>query len=109
MTPAALILLHICYPLAFAQTTINTGLIAYKVWMQHRKSQKSGLQVVSGTGGVSLMTVVWILVESAMGYTVLNLVVAILFVVNHKAVIMLQGCIPPFASEYPFSLLRRVQ
>lgn len=99
MTPATLVLLRICYPLNFAQCTINTGLIAYKVWKRHRSSDRLGLQVAPGSAGVSLMTVAYIIVESAMGYTALNFVLGVMYLVNHRAVTMLQGSMAPFASE----------
>ncbi|KAJ2918006.1 hypothetical protein MD484_g2363, partial [Candolleomyces efflorescens] len=54
------------YPINFAQNVLTTGLIAYKIFKQHRTSQSIGLNV---SHRISLMHVMRIIVESALIYT----------------------------------------
>lgn len=83
---------NLTFPLNMAQNVLTTGLIAYKIYMQHRASRASGLQLSSA---VNLVTIVRIIVESAMVYTIVTAIIIILFFVHHPAVVVPQYALPP--------------
>ncbi|KAF8880628.1 hypothetical protein BD779DRAFT_1069533 [Infundibulicybe gibba] len=86
-------LMSAIYPLAFAQNTLATGLIAYRIWTQHRASVRVG---VHNTGSrMNLMYIVRIVVESAMVYTVQLLILIVLYTLQHNAQFVLQLAIVP--------------
>jgi hypothetical protein len=64
------------YALAFVQNTMTTGLIAYPIWQQDRKSQ--GLMSSSHR----LIFLVRIIVESASIYVLNVLIIIILYALN---------------------------
>jgi uncharacterized iron-regulated membrane protein len=84
------------YALAFAQNSITTGLIAYKIWHQHRSSVAAGMTSGRKT---SLISVVRIVVESAAIYLFLLLVLIILYALKHNAQFILQEASVPTVGE----------
>ena len=53
------------YPMNFVQNTLTTGLIAFKIWRQHRQSVAAGVRPF----GSSLIGVMRVVIESALLYT----------------------------------------
>ncbi|RXW19533.1 hypothetical protein EST38_g6318 [Candolleomyces aberdarensis] len=92
-------ILYITFPLNLAQNLLTTSLIAFKIYMQHRATVRSGLQI---SAGLDLVGVIRIIVESAMVYTLETLVIIILFVLNHPAVVIVQHSLPPSIGTYHF-------
>ncbi|TFK20023.1 hypothetical protein FA15DRAFT_722304 [Coprinopsis marcescibilis] len=80
------------FPLQFVQNLLTTGLISWRLWIQHRRSQRAGVMF---TGGVSLLTIVRIVVESALIYTLEMLVMMVLFFIGHPAQIIFQHALVP--------------
>ncbi|TFK18218.1 hypothetical protein FA15DRAFT_710057 [Coprinopsis marcescibilis] len=80
------------YPVNLAQNCLTTGLIAYKIWRQHRNSQKAGLV---NSSGLNLITVVRIMIESASIFTFQQLVLLILHLLNHRAQVILHATMVP--------------
>ncbi|KAF6747661.1 hypothetical protein DFP72DRAFT_1016088 [Ephemerocybe angulata] len=80
--------MNLIFPLNLAQNVLTTGLISYKIYMQHRQTRASGLPQLSSA--VNLMTIFRIIVESAMLYTVLTIIIIILFLIHHPAVVLPQ-------------------
>ncbi|RXW19539.1 hypothetical protein EST38_g6314 [Candolleomyces aberdarensis] len=83
---------NMVFPLNLAQNVITTSLIAAKIYMQHRASQRSGLQLSSA---INLITIIRIIVESAMIYTVLTIIIIILLFTVNPAVAIPQQCLAP--------------
>jgi hypothetical protein len=80
------------YPVNLAQNCLTTGLIAFKIWKQHRFSQKAGLRQ---SGGLPLMTVARIIIESASIYTLQQLVLLVLHMLNHRAQVIIHATMVP--------------
>ncbi|KAJ3506656.1 hypothetical protein NLJ89_g6752 [Agrocybe chaxingu] len=80
------------YPVAFAQNTITTGMIAFKIWKQHRASRTMG---VVNSSSLDLLSVLRIIIESAMIYTIQLLVLIILFPLHHNAQFIVQDAVIP--------------
>jgi len=85
------------YPLSLTQNVLTTGLIAWKIWTQHRLSKKSGLKVANR---ISLLQIIRIIVESAMVYTFQVLALVILYFVGHPLQFVFQTLIIPTSGEY---------
>ncbi|KXN89033.1 hypothetical protein AN958_06384 [Leucoagaricus sp. SymC.cos] len=81
------------YPLVFAQNIITTGLIAFKIWTQHRTSAANG--VVDASSRLSLMHILRIIIESAGIYTIQLLVLLILYPMQHNAQFIVQSAVIP--------------
>jgi len=77
------------YSLAFVQNTMTTGLIAYRIWVQDRKSQG----VVSSS--LHLITLIRIIVESASIYVLNVLILIILYALNSNGQFVAQEAIVP--------------
>lgn len=80
-------LFDMLFPLNLAQNVLTTGLISYMIWSQHRTTKASGLQLSSS---FNLITIFRIVVESAMIYTVVIIIIIILFRLNHPAALIFQ-------------------
>ncbi|TFK21959.1 hypothetical protein FA15DRAFT_644784 [Coprinopsis marcescibilis] len=80
------------YPVNLAQNILTTGLIIFKIWRQHMQSQAIGVIV---TSRVNMVTVVRIIVESAVIYTIQQMVLVILYSINHPAQLLLHGTVIP--------------
>ncbi|TFK26901.1 hypothetical protein FA15DRAFT_692888 [Coprinopsis marcescibilis] len=75
------------YPINLAQNTMTTGLIAFKIWRQHRLAVKANLHSYQG-GAVPLLSVARIIIESAAIYTVQQLVLLVLSAKKHPAEVL---------------------
>ena len=84
------------YSLAFVQNSITTGLIAYRIWRQDRRSVAAGISTGSKT---SLIPVVRIVVESAAIYLLELLVLIVLYALKHNAQFILQEAVVPTVGE----------
>lgn len=80
------------YPFAFAQNTITTGMIAFKIWRQHRHSVDSGVVNVSP---LNLLAIMRIIIESAMIYTLQLLILILLFPLQEYAQVIVQNTVIP--------------
>ncbi|KIM81512.1 hypothetical protein PILCRDRAFT_821298 [Piloderma croceum F 1598] len=77
------------YALAFVQNTMTTGMIAYRIWQQDRKSQ--GLV----SSSLSLIVTIRIIVESALVYVLNVLILIILYALNSNGQFIAQEAIVP--------------
>ncbi|TFK18634.1 hypothetical protein FA15DRAFT_248708 [Coprinopsis marcescibilis] len=80
------------FPLQFAQNILTTSLIAFKIWSQHRKVKKVGVVPASG---LNLISIVRIVIESALVYTISMLVMIILYFTGNPAAIIFQHALVP--------------
>lgn len=85
-------ILKITYPLNLVQNVGTTGLIIYKLWSQYKKTVKSGLDPNRGLGFIAVMR---IMVESASIYTVVMLLMTILWYIDHPSVVIVQHVLAP--------------
>ncbi|KAF9004534.1 hypothetical protein BDQ17DRAFT_1304591 [Cyathus striatus] len=85
--------LNTIYPFAFVQNVMTTGMIALKIWRQHRASNAFG--VVDITSRLSLINIMRVVVESAMIYTVQLLILIILYPLHHNAQFIVQSAVVP--------------
>ncbi|TFK18033.1 hypothetical protein FA15DRAFT_683390 [Coprinopsis marcescibilis] len=83
--------LRLNFPLAFCQNVITTGLIAFRIWKQHRQTKKVGLTISSG---VNLLSIARIIVESAFIYTSILLAMIILQFSHASSVILQHALVP---------------
>jgi len=84
------------YPISFAQNTITTGLIAFKIWQQHRISSSAGARNASS---ITLPKVLMIVIESAMIYTLQQLALIILYFLGSNGQYIVCGAIAPSIGE----------
>ncbi|KAG2009422.1 hypothetical protein CC2G_012361 [Coprinopsis cinerea AmutBmut pab1-1] len=80
------------FPLHFAQNVVTTGMIAFKLWQHHRRTRRVGVSV---SGGLSMITIVRIMVESALLYTVQMAINIVLFFLNSSGQVVIQHCLIP--------------
>ncbi|TFK18227.1 hypothetical protein FA15DRAFT_730831 [Coprinopsis marcescibilis] len=80
------------FPLHFVQNIITTGLISFKIWYQHSLVRRVGVVV---NGGLNLMNIVRIIIESALIYTITMLIMVILFLARHPAAVIFQHALVP--------------
>ncbi|KAF8993548.1 hypothetical protein BDQ17DRAFT_1451628 [Cyathus striatus] len=81
------------YALAFVQNTITTGLIAYKIWDQDRRSTSMGVR--SRGRESSLVPIIRIIVESASIYLVELLILIVLYSMGHNGQFVMQEAVVP--------------
>lgn len=93
--PKAQYALGMPFPIGLAQGVLTTGLIAYRIWKQHRQTVRAGAYLQSNGGALSLLAVFRILVESAMIWTSEVLITTILFYLRHPAVVIVQHATIP--------------
>ncbi|PPQ89182.1 hypothetical protein CVT25_001150 [Psilocybe cyanescens] len=86
-------LLNAVYPLALTQNILTTGLIAFKIWLQHRTSSAFG--VVDHGSRLSLMRILVIVVESAMIYTLQLFILIILYFKQDNVQFIVRSAIVP--------------
>jgi hypothetical protein len=96
LAPTVFLFLRMCYPLHLAQNLLTTGLIAYKIWEQHRNSARSGVRAYSG---ITLIHIFRIVIESAMIYTLQLLVLVVLYCLRHRAMVIFMATLAPSASK----------
>lgn len=92
--------LDFVYPGHLAQNLLTTGLIAHKIWRQHLLSKASGLRMLgasssSSSDNLTLLSVVRLVVESAMIYTIQLTILVVLYFMRHPAMVILQAAIVP--------------
>ncbi|KAF6749056.1 hypothetical protein DFP72DRAFT_548225 [Ephemerocybe angulata] len=87
------IFLSMVYPVNLAQNILTTGLISYRIWSQHRKAHSTGLMRVSAS--MPLLTVIRIIIESALIFTVQQILLLILLELNHTAQVILHATLVP--------------
>jgi len=75
------------------QSCLTTGLIAFRIWRQYRLSREAGLNELGSSLG--LLTVIRIVVESTMVFTVQQVVLCILYYFNSPAQWALHGTLVP--------------
>ncbi|PPQ64363.1 hypothetical protein CVT24_008432 [Panaeolus cyanescens] len=81
------------FPLVFAQNTITTGLLAYKLWSQHRSSRANG--VINAGGSLSLGHLAKIIIETVMLYPLELFIIIVLGAIQHPAKGMIVVCLAP--------------
>ena len=86
------IFLNLIYPVNLAQNILTTGLIAVKIWRQHLVSRASGLYLASNW---NLLTILRIIVESALVYTVQQVVLCVLYFLRHPAQVIIHATLVP--------------
>ncbi|KAH9476037.1 hypothetical protein JR316_0011606 [Psilocybe cubensis] len=86
-------LLNSIYPLAFIQNVLTTGLITFKIWLQHKASSAAG--VIDRGSRLSLIRVLLIIIESAMIYTFQIFVLIILYFKSNTFQFIVQSAIVP--------------
>ncbi|EAU92086.2 hypothetical protein CC1G_09607 [Coprinopsis cinerea okayama7 len=92
----AMTLLKLVYPINISQNIVTTSLIAVRIYLQHRLSRKAGLNNLATTSsGVHLLTVMRIVIESAMLFTVQQIVMMILLYSGHMAEMIFHGTTAP--------------
>ncbi|KAF6756050.1 hypothetical protein DFP72DRAFT_1066874 [Ephemerocybe angulata] len=69
-------LIGIVFPVNIAQSCLTTGLIVFRIWRQYCVSRAAGLHVHGR--GIGLFTIMRIIVESAMIFTVQQIILCIL-------------------------------
>lgn len=85
--------LNAIYPLSLVQNVMTTGLIALKIWNQHRQSSASG--VIDRSSRLSLVRIVRIIIESAMVYTVQLFILIVLTLRINTFQFIVQAAIVP--------------
>ena len=94
-------IVQLTYPLNIIQAVLTTGLIAHRIYSQHRQSARAGIRSKDIVGTVSLMLVLRIIVGRAAIYTIEQLLLCILWAVGNKAVIIVQHAMVPTIGGYP--------
>ncbi|KAH6871381.1 hypothetical protein BKA70DRAFT_1210358 [Coprinopsis sp. MPI-PUGE-AT-0042] len=82
------------FPLYLAQNTLTTGLIVYKIWLQHRQTKAAGIVSLNTP---TLLSVIRIVIESAGIYTLAILLVAVLRALDHPGRFVVQYINAPLA------------
>ncbi|KAJ3522598.1 hypothetical protein NMY22_g11824 [Coprinellus aureogranulatus] len=91
------IVLDLNYPLFLAQNVTTTGLIAYRIIKQHRRSMAAGIGAtnIGEQNRTSLLTIARIIIESALLYTIEMVIIIVLYFMNHPAQYIVRGAIIP--------------
>ncbi|KAH6874516.1 hypothetical protein BKA70DRAFT_1577211 [Coprinopsis sp. MPI-PUGE-AT-0042] len=82
------------FPLYLAQNILTTGLIVYKIWLQHRQTKAAGIVSLNTP---TLRSVIRIVIESAGIYTLAILLVAVLRALDHPGRFIAQYINAPLA------------
>ncbi|TEB37059.1 hypothetical protein FA13DRAFT_1094522 [Coprinellus micaceus] len=85
--------LQMVYPVNITQSILTTGLITLKIWMQHARTHSSGLAKVSSN--VNLLTIIRIIIESALIFTLQQIILLILQQLDHPAQVILHATLVP--------------
>jgi hypothetical protein len=86
------------YPVNLSQNILTTGLIAYRIWCQHRESRACGLSQLSNP--LNLTSLIRIIIESALIYTLHILILFILDLISHPAQVILHATLIPSIGQY---------
>lgn len=68
--------------MSLTNSILTTGLLSYRIWVQHRRMSAASSAVARGT---SLVLVLRIIVESAMIWMVEMIINAVLFYIDHNS------------------------
>ena len=101
----ALPLLNMVYPVNIAQSLLTTGLITFKIWRQYILSRSAGLY--AGGSGNGLLTIIRIIIESAMIFALQQLMLCILYYLDSPAQYIFHGTMVPSIGQCHSSSLRR--
>jgi hypothetical protein len=85
------------YALALGQTTITTGLMAFRLWLVDRRSK------AYNAGRSQFFSTMLLLIESAALYFVLQVVVLAAFLAKSNIQLVLLGSIPPIVVSSIFA------
>ncbi len=88
------------YATTFVQNFMTTSLIAYRIWRQDRASAIAGLRS-QGSGTLSLIPIIRILVESAALYMRQVIILIVLYARKHNAQFIVQETLVPTIGELP--------
>ncbi|KAF6751850.1 hypothetical protein DFP72DRAFT_850364 [Ephemerocybe angulata] len=91
---AALTILDMIYPINLSQNILTTGLIAYRIYSQHRRSQNAGV-FRNSRGRINLLTILRIVIESAAIFTVQQFILLILLLVKSPGQVIFHGTTVP--------------
>lgn len=91
-------LFKITYPLNTFQNVLTTGLIAFRLHRDYKKSTRAGFNSAQSRFGY--IAVMRIIVESALVYTVLQVVMTILWSIDHPSIVIVQHMIPPSIGKH---------
>jgi hypothetical protein len=100
----ALPLLNMVYPINITQSLLTTGLITFKIWRQYILSRSAGLY--AGGSGTGLLTIIRIIVESAMIFALQQLLLCVLYYVDSPAQYIFHGTMVPSIGEPYFPVVR---
>ncbi|KAJ3536721.1 hypothetical protein NMY22_g5908 [Coprinellus aureogranulatus] len=96
------------YPINITQSCLTTALITLKLWRQYRLSRSAGL--TAHGSGVGLLTVMRIIVESTMIFTVQQVIMCALYYLDKPAQYVFHGTLVPsigtFSSDFQYPLPR---
>ncbi|KAG2008348.1 hypothetical protein CC2G_013787 [Coprinopsis cinerea AmutBmut pab1-1] len=84
--------LNVIFPVNLIQNVLTTGLIAFKIWKQYRDTRSAGLLLTSTS---ELLTIIRIIVESALIYTIETFAMIILYYKNHPGLVIVQHMLNP--------------
>ncbi|TFK24501.1 hypothetical protein FA15DRAFT_704486 [Coprinopsis marcescibilis] len=82
---------NMLFPVNLSQNCLTTGLISYQIWRQHRQSRAAGVL----SDGISLFTVMRIVIESASIYTAQFLLMMILWYTGNRSHVLFHGTLLP--------------
>ncbi|TEB27274.1 hypothetical protein FA13DRAFT_1816422 [Coprinellus micaceus] len=83
------------WPLNLSQNLITTGLIAYRIYSQHRQKERAGLRATFSSGTVSLVVILRIILESAAIYTAVMLMITVFWFTGSPVFITLTHIFVP--------------
>jgi hypothetical protein len=95
------LLLNMAFPVNIAQSCLVTGLITFRIWRQHRASRAAGLS--EHGAGLGLLTIIRIIVESTMIFTIQQVVLCILSYFDSPAQWALLGTLVPSMGMFSVS------
>ncbi|TEB20339.1 hypothetical protein FA13DRAFT_1743134 [Coprinellus micaceus] len=94
LTPTqAMSLMNMVFPINIALSCLTTGLITFRIWRQHRASRVAGLS--EHGAGLGLLTIIRIIVESTMIFTIQQVLLCILYYFDSPAQWALHGTLVP--------------
>ncbi|KAG2014956.1 hypothetical protein CC2G_008271 [Coprinopsis cinerea AmutBmut pab1-1] len=85
--------LRMVYPVNIAQTTLTTSLITWKIYAQYRISKEAGLHDMGSK--VNSLTIIRVVVESAMIFTVQQIILCATFYAGNPAGAIFHGTLVP--------------
>ncbi|TFK21668.1 hypothetical protein FA15DRAFT_707020 [Coprinopsis marcescibilis] len=80
------------FPINIGKSTITTGLITHHIYQQHRASRAVGL---NSNGGIALVQIMRIIIESAAVYAIQQIILLVLFFLKHPAQVLFHATLLP--------------